>query len=97
MEKVNDIKKEDLIELGFKRIDKDGIEYEYIYKNNRLLYAYIHDVIVDTFSVSFSIGRLDMSIDSKYDLKRIIDVTTRNITQSWIDVTTGNTTQSWII
>lgn len=82
MEKVRDIKKEDLIELGFKRNHKHS--YEYIHNSVLVFEAYIHDVIVDTFFVMFSIRNSDIQIDSKADLKKLIDVTTKNIIQSWI-------------
>ncbi len=82
MEKVNDIKKEDLIELGFKRIN--DYRYEYLYEGIRLFDANIHDFNVDTFFVMFSIGNFDIHIDYKADLKSLMDVTVKNIIQTWI-------------
>tara|TARA_R110002072_G_C7738958_1_gene516460 strand:- start:417 stop:668 length:252 start_codon:yes stop_codon:yes gene_type:complete len=82
MEKVKDIKKEDLIELGFRRNHKHS--YEYIHNGVLVFEAYIHDVIVDTFFVMFSIRNSDIHIDSKDDLKKLIDVTKKNIILSWI-------------
>jgi len=82
MRKVKDIKKEDLIELGFKKINR--YRYEYICEGNRLFEANVHDFTVDTFFVLFFIGKLDINIDSKDDLRKLVDVTTKNIIQSWI-------------
>lgn len=92
MEKVNDIKKEDLIKLGFKRINDYRYEYlldlslseSFSYEGIRLFDANIHDFNVDTFFVMFSIGNFDIHIDYKADLKSLMDVTVNNIIQTWI-------------
>jgi hypothetical protein len=82
MRKVKNIKKEDLIELGFKKINNH--RYEYVCEGNRVFEANIHDFTVDTFFVLFFIGKLDIHIEHKDDLKKLIDVTTKNIIQSWM-------------